>query len=217
MKQNNKNRNNEKVVDEGTDVELYQAIQQALINEEIEKIEKKYKNNIVLWNLAWFIGILIAINILLLAKEFGSNENMMNLISIASGLISIVLALVAIGIALKQELNSNSVTTVMMLKLGELDKRISNLDMAIKSMKELSNLKIDSLSQQMTEKINNTDKIDKNEVEIIIKDILKNQIDETSKYTRSSITKSERDALLKKAREIQERNKKKIEVIYRKD
>ena len=104
-----------------------------------------------------------------------------------------------------------------MLKLGELDKRISNLDMAIKSMKELSNLKIDSLSQQMTEKINNTDKIDKNEVEIIIKDILKNQIDETSKYTRSSITKSERDALLKKAREIQERNKKKIEVIYRKD
>lgn len=190
-------------IDEELDEEIDDLLLQTSIKKAVEKTKDKYKNYIIFWNLGWFIGILIAIIILLLAKEFGSNENMMNLISIASGLISIVLAIVAIGIALKQELNSNNVTTVMMLKLGELDKRISNLDVAIKSMQDLSNLKIDSLSQQMSEKINNTDKIDKREVEIIIKNILKNQIDEKSKCSIGShMTKNEMNEILRKAREI---------------
>ena len=189
------------ILDDILDDDLDDMLDGEIISKTIKKVLKQNKNKhsikIAYINLAWVISILIGIIILLIAKEFGTNNNMINLISISSGLISIVLAIVAIAIALKQESDSSNINNYMIRQLAELDKSIANLDVAISSMKELSNLKIDNLSSQLSESLNIKDTIDKDQIRVIVRNELRKQSTENKTKKEHEMDEGQRRALIK--------------------
>jgi translation elongation factor EF-1beta len=148
----------------------------------------------------WIIGILIGVIVELLliiifisSFKLSNDSNITNLISISSGLISIALAIVAIWITLKQEVNSNIINASTRGVLDKISDKINKIDTNVSSINMESIEKIiismfDKLSEDISKKLEE-DKANENPISFEkASELVKQSIDKTKEEAKDTLS-----------------------------
>ena len=105
------------------------------IIDEIEFIREQFNHKIKDNNFWWIIGVLFSVIILLLTYKFwGKPQPLENLISIGSGLISIALAIVAIGFSVSESIKSNNKENKANFILDKIKDNVGEMQLLVKKI-----------------------------------------------------------------------------------
>lgn len=95
-----------------------------------EGLDTNESNNWRIRDWVWVTGILVVIIIVLLTKQFGENDKIGGYVSFGSSAVSIALALVAIGYAIYQSLDSSQQNSILRKTLEEIKIEITKVSHA---------------------------------------------------------------------------------------